>query len=157
MTQADVESVASLAGEAHASHAERVGQFQEELARPWSFAWVLRDAGGQPVSFVLLWRVADEFHVLDVATREGERGRGYARAALEHVIEEARASHVRHLLLEVRRSNVAAIALYRRLGFHATGVRSRYYPDDEDAIEMVLSLDIATGATLAGKDEVRLD
>jgi ribosomal-protein-alanine N-acetyltransferase len=64
---------------------------------------------------------------------------------------------VKHVLLEVRRSNGAAIALYRRVGFFAMGVRARYYPDDEDAVEMVLMLDPETGAVVAHGDEVRLD
>jgi ribosomal protein S18 acetylase RimI-like enzyme len=46
----------------------------------------------------------------------------------------------------VRRSNRAAIALYQSLGFRSFGVRRRYYGDtDEDAVEMVLSLDTELG------------
>ncbi len=63
---------------------------------------------------------------------------------------------MRHVLLEVRRSNASAIALYRRLGFVAMGVRARYYPDDEDAVEMVLRLDPRTGVVVPGEDEVTL-
>jgi ribosomal protein S18 acetylase RimI-like enzyme len=62
----------------------------------------------------------------------------------------------RHLLLEVRRSNGPAIALYRALGFFAMGVRARYYPDDEDAVEMVLAFDAVTGEVVPRSDEVRL-
>jgi len=51
---------------------------------------------------------------------------------------------------------VPAIALYRALGFFAMGVRARYYPDDEDAIEMVLAFDIETGEIVPHADEVRL-
>jgi hypothetical protein len=36
------------------------------------------------------------------------------------------------------------------------GVRPRYYPDDEDAIEMVLLLDTETGEVVPHEDEVRL-
>jgi ribosomal protein S18 acetylase RimI-like enzyme len=43
--------------------------------------------------------------------------------------------------LEVRRSNVAAIALYLEAGFAAVGIRERYYANDEDAVEMALTLD----------------
>ena len=43
------------------------------------------------------------------------------------------------------------------LGFFAMGVRARYYPDDEDAVEMVLMLDPDTGDIVAHDDEVRLD
>ena len=75
---------------------------------------------------------------------------------MEHVLAYARAVRVKHLLLEVRRSNLPAIALYRGLGFFAMGVRRRYYPDDEDAIEMVLVFDTETGEIVPHPDEVRL-
>jgi hypothetical protein len=37
------------------------------------------------------------------------------------------------------------------------GVRARYYPDQEDAVEMVLLLDPSTGDIVAHADEVRLE
>ena len=50
-----------------------------------------------------------------------------ARQGLEQGLLEA--------TLEVRRSNTAGRAFYRRHGFHETGVRPRYYADNgEDAI-----------------------
>jgi ribosomal-protein-alanine N-acetyltransferase len=49
------------------------------------------------------------------------------------------------------------MALYRTIGFFATGVRTCYYADDEDAVEMVLTLDPETGEVLPHTDEVRLD
>jgi ribosomal-protein-alanine N-acetyltransferase len=43
--------------------------------------------------------------------------------------------------LEVRRSNVAAIELYRSLGYRQVGVRPNYYQEEgEDAIVMVLDV-----------------
>ncbi len=66
----------------------------------------------------------------------------------------ARAHHVVHMYLEVRRSNVAALALYRDAGFVAVGVRARYYADDEDAIEMALTLDAGTGDVVPGAGQV---
>jgi [ribosomal protein S18]-alanine N-acetyltransferase len=42
-------------------------------------------------------------------------------------------------LLEVRRGNVAALELYRKLGFVVVGVRPHYYRDNqEDALLMTL-------------------
>jgi [ribosomal protein S18]-alanine N-acetyltransferase len=41
------------------------------------------------------------------------------------------------ILLEVRASNAAAIALYEALGFERFNVRKRYYDDGEDGVEMV--------------------
>jgi ribosomal-protein-alanine N-acetyltransferase len=40
-------------------------------------------------------------------------------------------------MLEVRRGNAPAIALYRSLGYREVGVRPRYYAEDgEDALVM---------------------
>ncbi len=132
-------------------------QLREELARPWSHVWVVREEDELPVAFLVAWHVADELHVLNVATRVDRRRRGMARALIDCAVAYARTGGVRHLLLEVRRSNRAAIALYRGAGFFAMGVRARYYPDNEDGVEMVLLLDPQTGSIVAHADEVRLD
>jgi ribosomal-protein-alanine N-acetyltransferase len=57
------------------------------------------------------------------------------------LIDFARRRRCRYVTLEVRRSNAAAIELYRRLGFEAVGVRPKYYVEDnEDAVVMLLEL-----------------
>jgi ribosomal-protein-alanine N-acetyltransferase len=129
-----------------------------ELERPWSRVWVVRDeAAGAPRAFLLAWLVVDELHVLSVATLPAFRRRGMAKALLEHAIEFAREQKVRTILLEVRRSNAAAIRLYRAFGFSATAVRPRYYADNfEDAVEMSLVLDPSTGAIVAAEDAVSI-
>jgi ribosomal-protein-alanine N-acetyltransferase len=118
-------------------------QIREELARPWARLWVARGERGAPhaVAFLLAWHVADELHVLDVATHPELRRRGYGRALMQQSLAYAREHTIRHVLLEVRRSNGPAIRLYRDCGFFAMGLRKKYYPDDEDAVEMVLVLD----------------
>ncbi|HEY1954950.1 MAG TPA: GNAT family N-acetyltransferase [Polyangiaceae bacterium] len=132
-------------------------QLREELARPWARIWVARgDApAGAPraVAFLLAWHVADELHVLDVATHPELRRQGYGRALMQQSLAYAREHAVRHVLLEVRRSNMPAIRLYRDCGFFAMGVRKSYYADGEDAVEMVLMLD-ERGEIQRRKDEV---
>jgi [ribosomal protein S18]-alanine N-acetyltransferase len=45
------------------------------------------------------------------------------------------------MTLEVRRSNIAALELYRAFDYRAVGVRPNYYVDEgEDAIVMVKEL-----------------
>jgi ribosomal-protein-alanine N-acetyltransferase len=57
----------------------------------------------------------------------------------------------------VRRSNAAAIRLYRAFGFSASALRPKYYADNlEDAIEMNLVLDPATGEIVIGEDAVSI-
>lgn len=65
------------------------------------------------------------------------------RELLEHVIDEVEKLGVVTLWLEVRASNVAAIALYESLGFNEATIRRNYYPTAdgrEDAIIMALPI-----------------
>ena len=57
------------------------------------------------------------------------------------MLEQAQAAECRGIVLEVRRSNTPAIALYERLGFTRIGVRAGYYSDNgEDAFVYELKL-----------------
>jgi len=126
---------------------------REELARPWAHVRVAC-LDGEVVGALVAWVIADEVHVLDVATHPDRRRRGVGRALVKDVLRLAQEKRAAHLYLEVRRSNAAAIALYRGVGFATTGVRARYYSDDEDAVEMALSLDPHTGEVVPRPDEV---
>lgn len=139
---------------------------QEEITRAWSRLWVARPADGppgsaepsEPVGFLIAWHVADELHVLNIATLPSMRRRGVARTLMESALRYVAAEQIRIVILEVRRSNRAAIKLYRGLGFTALGVRAGYYADNnEDAIEMILTLDPATGQIVPGRDEIHID
>ncbi len=129
-----------------------------ELERPWSKVWVARPGErSEPQAFLIAWLVADELHVLSLATLPVFRRKGLGSALLRHALVFARENGVRLVLLEVRRSNAIAIALYRSLGFSATAVRPHYYADNaEDAVEMSLELDPATGAIRPGADGVSI-
>jgi [ribosomal protein S18]-alanine N-acetyltransferase len=114
----------------------------EELARAWARIDVVRDeADGTVTAFANYWLVADELHILNLATHPRERRRGHATRLLAHMIDVARRQPCRLMTLEVRRSNAAAQRLYRRFAFRAVGVRPNYYAEDqEDAIVMLLEL-----------------
>jgi ribosomal-protein-alanine N-acetyltransferase len=116
--------------------------FADELARPWARLELLRHAPtGRVLGYCNYWLVADELHILNLAVHPEARRRGHAARLLRHMLEEARRSHARVVTLEVRASNAAAAALYRKLGFREVGVRPKYYANDgEDALLMDLEL-----------------
>ena len=116
--------------------------FEDELARPWARVEVLRDAvTGRPVAFADYWLVADELHILNIATHPEARRQGHGARLLRHILEVARRASYRTVELEVRRSNLAAQARYHRFQFRQVGIRPRYYEDnDEDAVLMTLRL-----------------
>jgi len=132
-------------------------EFQAELERPWARLWIARPHGeAPPVAFLVAWVVADELHLIHIATHPNARRRGAAQALMKTLLSHAPESKSRLVLLEVRRTNRAAVRLYRSFGFSAMGVRRGYYADGEDAIEMMLTLDPETGAARPGRDEVEL-
>ncbi len=117
--------------------------WSEELVRRelgHEFSTVLLAAGGADGAvqgFAVVWLVHDELHVLNVAVAPEARRQGVARAILDRVEAQGREQGARVAMLEVRRGNAPAIALYRSLGYREVGVRPRYYAEDgEDALVM---------------------
>jgi ribosomal-protein-alanine N-acetyltransferase len=78
--------------------------------------------------------------VLDVVTAPESRRSGVGRALMLEALGDGGQRGATRALLEVRRSNAPAIALYRSLGFLHDTVRRGYYQDGEDAVLMSLSL-----------------
>jgi ribosomal-protein-alanine N-acetyltransferase len=67
--------------------------------------------------------------------------RGLARRLFTALVAELRTGQSADLLLELRASNLPALALYRSLGFTETGFRPRYYHEPiEDALLMHLRM-----------------
>jgi [ribosomal protein S18]-alanine N-acetyltransferase len=118
---------------------------RRELGHDWSTILVAEEPGPRGVltlvGFVIFWIVHDELHVLNVATALEHRNKGVARRVLEAALDTGRRKHCALATLEVRRSNAAALGLYRDFGFRPVGIRPNYYVDEgEDAIVMVLDL-----------------
>jgi ribosomal-protein-alanine N-acetyltransferase len=113
-----------------------------ETTRSWSRVWTLREQeSGAVVGLLVAWAVADELQLLDVGIHPQWRRRGAATLLVQQLLDEARRAGSRVVLLEVRRSNHAALGLYRRFGFEVTRVRPGYYAHpDEDGLEMLLQL-----------------
>jgi ribosomal-protein-alanine N-acetyltransferase len=118
----------------------RERSLREELVRTWARLRAARDESGALLGYALFWHVVDELHLLNVAVAIPSRRQGIGRALMDDLIAYGRSHAVGRILLEVRAGNAAAIALYEQLGFTRFNVRERYYADDEDAIEMSLTL-----------------
>lgn len=139
----DVEPVVEVEkdGFAHPWSAELL---RRELYHDWSVSLVAteeRDGVEDVIGFIVFWLVHDEVHVLNIAIAAKARRRGIARVLMDEAAARGRERHARVCTLEVRRSNVPAITLYRSLGYRQVGIRPNYYVDEgEDAIVMVMDL-----------------
>jgi ribosomal-protein-alanine N-acetyltransferase len=114
--------------------------FIAELTQlPYSRLWGLREPGDPRLAaFAVVWVIAGEGHLANLATDPAHRRRGHARALLQTALDDARRREARFMLLEVRAGNGAAITLYREFGFRDYGRRPKYYEDGEDALLMRL-------------------
>lgn len=116
--------------------------FASELAKPSSLSLAAVDDRGRLIGYLVLSRFVDAWHVMNLAVDPAWRRRGIASMLLERLFELTRDDVRRGYTLEVRVSNVAAIRLYERFGFHSKGIRRGYYTDNrEDALIMWRDLD----------------
>ncbi|MBE7035192.1 MAG: ribosomal-protein-alanine N-acetyltransferase [Ruminococcaceae bacterium] len=116
-----------------------LAMFAGELTNPVTEYRLLVD-GKTPVAYMGLWCVADEGQITNVAVHPAYRRRGLAKRLIQYFIDYARDKNLSCLTLEVRESNEAAQALYKKMGFTVVGRRNRYYEGKEDAILMTLFL-----------------
>jgi len=91
------------------------------------------------VGMLVCWIILDEAHIGTIAIHPDFRRRKIAEKMMLRAFDELQNEGVLKVFLEVRRSNEAALNLYRKFGFIEDGVRKRYYKDNhEDAILMEL-------------------
>lgn len=123
------------------SHPWSRGNFADSLHAGHS-AWVL-ESNRQLIGYALMMLVLDEAHLLNLSISKTYQKQGLGRLLLEHMIALAKRHGAANMFLEVRPSNISAIALYENIGFNEMAIRRGYYPAHngrEDAVLMGLAL-----------------
>ena len=117
--------------------------FLEELKQPEkSYLLAAVTTNGVIAGYCSVWSIVDHLQINSVAVCLKYRGRGVGLALLKTVVGLGAQLGAANILLEVRRSNAAARALYRRLAFRETGQRDAYYSQPvEDAVILSRSLE----------------
>lgn len=142
MQQGDLEQVLALERRVY-PHPWSLGNFTDSLASGYQCQMV-RDADGKLLGYFLLMLGYEDAELLNVAVDGAMQGQGLGRWLLDQVVACARTHGMVSVLLEVRPSNVRALALYRRYGFEEINRRKAYYPaadgQREDAITMRLGV-----------------
>ena len=133
------------------SHPWTRGNFSDSLNSGYS-AWILKDTvmedKAEIIAYALMMMVMDEAHLLNLSVAKHRQKQGLGRYLLEHMMTIAKRHKAANMFLEVRTSNISAIALYENIGFCEMAVRRGYYPADpkvfktgrEDAVLMGLAL-----------------
>lgn len=104
--------------------------------------WVLCD-GDELIGHGVLSVAAGEAHLLNLCVAPVWQGRGHGKHLLRRLIDIARWQGAQRVFLEVRPTNIGAVAMYDHAGFNEIGTRPGYYPgrrEREDALVMALEL-----------------
>lgn len=143
MVEADLVDVAAAEQEIY-PFPWTVGNFRDSLSAG-DRAWVWEEAGAL-LGYGVVNQVLDEAQLLNISILPALQGKGLGTRLLQFLCDDARRHRAARMFLEVRPSNEAGRALYRRFGFQAVGQRKGYYPAPadqggrEDAIVMELML-----------------
>ena len=108
--------------------------FVDEMTTNKCARYIVAEEDGKILGYAGAWLVFDEGHITNIAVDEAARGRGIGTMVTRALMQYAANMGVQYMTLEVRKSNLVAQGLYKKLGFIELGVRKRYYEDNgEDA------------------------
>ena len=97
---------------------------------------------GALIGYVIFYYVLDEGEIARIAVSPFHRRQGVAEEIFYGLLRFCAEKEIERILLDVRKSNDAAIAFYRKSGFSEDGIRKKFYDNPkEDAI--LMSMDIA--------------
>ena len=114
-----------------------IAMLRQELERRESRHYVVARIDDKHVGHAGIMVIAGEGHITTVAVDPVWQRHGVGALLMIDLHKYAINRLLESLTLEVRVSNAAAIALYRRFGYAPAGVRKNYYSDEgEDGLIM---------------------
>ena len=155
MQATDLDEVLKIESISHI-HPWTKGNFSDSLAAG-HWAYCIRPNVDQMVkgsyldpailwAYCILFPAVDELHLLNITVSPHLRKLGLGQRMMSTIEGVAAQQKMSRIILEVRPTNTAALALYQKLGYEQIGVRKNYYPASpetgtrEDALVMAKSI-----------------
>lgn len=105
--------------------------FENLIAKPYYKTFVLTHEN-KFVAYCIISVIDRQAEIINIGTQQNYRGKGFAKQLLAYVMNNLTFDK---MFLEVSTNNVAAIRLYKSVGFQEISRRKNYY-GDSDAIIM---------------------
>jgi len=143
----DIESLLEIADDGDLSPWSRQN-FVEELSRDDAIM-ILAASEAVAVEGFIIGRLTPgdgkdrpfEAEIYNIGVRKQSRRAGVGKMLLNAFIERCRSANAGRIWLEVRLSNIGAVAFYEHFGFTAASTRRAFYTNPvEDAVVMKLEL-----------------
>jgi [ribosomal protein S18]-alanine N-acetyltransferase len=111
----------------------KINHFIDELSHNISFFYVAEEVNSKTImGYINFWIVEETLELHKVAVSEDFTGKGIGKRLFLFMLETAKNKNVEELFLEVRKSNTAAIKLYKSFGFQLIDVRKNYYSEPQE-------------------------
>lgn len=141
MQHADLDDVLKIESISHI-HPWTKGNFTDSLAAG-HWAYCIRPQADQMVkgsyldpavllAYCILFPAVDELHLLNITVSPHLRKLGLGQRMMAGIEGVAFQQKMPRIILEVRPTNVAALALYQKLGYEQIGMRKNYYPAHQE-------------------------
>jgi ribosomal-protein-alanine N-acetyltransferase len=139
MEAGDVERVYLINRASFTTDAWSREAFHREFKLPYSHKYVA-EVEGKVVGYIIYWIIREEATVMSFAVDPSFREEGIGKTLLGKSLRLI-GKKAESVVLDVRKSNVRAIRLYKSFGFTVVYEREKFYSDGENALFMKLYLD----------------
>lgn len=124
--QADIPQVLAIEKAVH------IAPWNEETFRvcfkQGYLGWLITAENKKIIGYVIAAMGKEECHVLNLAVDHPHQRQKYGQQLLNYALQQAKSKGLHIVYLEVRRSNIKAIQLYKKMQFQLIGERKDYYP-----------------------------
>ncbi len=134
MAEEDLREVYKINRDSFTSDAWLFEAFKREFELSYSYKYVLEHSG-VVIGYIIFWIIDKEATVMTFALSKEYRGKGLGKFFFNEVMHKVK-KYADRIVLDVRKSNIKAIRLYKDLGFKIIKERKRFYSDGEDAFMM---------------------
>ncbi len=136
MEKEDIDAVVEINRENFTTDAWSRSAFEREFSLNYSHKYVI-EVDGNVIGYFILWIIYDTATLMNFAIKKSYWGMGYGKKLLSFLVDNFK-DKVSSISLDVRKSNIRAIRLYKSLGFKIINERPKYYSDGENAYQMIL-------------------
>lgn len=116
-----------------------IKDFQNEISDPLSFSYILK-IKNEVIAYIFSKYICNEITINKLCIKSTYRKLGLGNYLIKKFLTIIRNKGIKKVFLEVRKSNSAAISLYKKNEFKMNRIRSKIYKNGDDAYEMVLFL-----------------
>lgn len=111
----------------------------EEISNPLIWFRVI-EIDNEVIGYIGGYFFMDDGEIINFLINEKYQHMGYGSKLFNSIMDEAKASGIKRVTLEVRRSNMKGINFYTKHNFKEISVRKHYYKNGEDALVMMKEL-----------------